>query len=114
MPYEHNVDKRHIEKSNRYAYMSTDVRKFKPVIEAFEVGARGYISSVAITNHNHSLSGATGFTKLLTIFIEREVDTVKACGATTVYGSSLPSGRHTFFWCATRDVKRTGNRLNPH
>ena len=45
VPYEHNVDKRHIDKSNKYAYMSTDVRKFKPVIEAFEVGARGYISS---------------------------------------------------------------------
>ena len=44
VPYEHNVDKRQIDKSNKYAYMSTDVRKFKPVIEAFEVGARGYIS----------------------------------------------------------------------
>ena len=37
VPYKHNVDKRHIDKSN-------NVRKFKPVIEALEV-ERGYISS---------------------------------------------------------------------
>ena len=43
--YEHNLEKRHTDKINRYAYMSTDIRKFKPVFEAFEVGARGYISS---------------------------------------------------------------------
>ena len=45
VPYEHNLEKRHTDKLNKYAYMSTDIRKFKPVIEAFEVGARGYISS---------------------------------------------------------------------
>ena len=45
VPYEHNVDRRHTDKLNRYAYMATDITKYKPVIEAFEVGARGYISS---------------------------------------------------------------------
>ena len=45
MPYEHNLEKRHTDKMNKYAYMSIDISKFKPVIEAFEVGARGYISS---------------------------------------------------------------------
>ena len=55
----------------------------------------------------HEDSNNTGSTNLLLIFIAREVDIVKACGATIVYGSSLPSGWNTFFWYATRDVKQT-------
>ena len=36
VPYEHNLKKRHKDKMNRYAYMSTYITKFKPDIEAFK------------------------------------------------------------------------------
>ena len=44
VPFEHNVDIRHSDKTNKYAYMKEEITKYKPNIEPFEIGARGYIT----------------------------------------------------------------------
>ena len=45
VPYEHNIHIRHREKTDRYAHFKTDIQNYKITSEAFEIGARGYISS---------------------------------------------------------------------
>ena len=52
-------------------------------------------------------SGVYGFTKKLAVIITGEVAAMQACGAITVEGSSLSSGRYIFFRRVTRDAKRT-------
>ena len=45
VPFERNIDLRHTEKTNRYAYLITDVKTHKTNILAFEIGARGHVSA---------------------------------------------------------------------
>ena len=44
-----NIDKRHQEKSNKYAHFGTDMTGYDCAVTAFEIGSRGYIST-----RNHS------------------------------------------------------------
>ena len=39
-----NIDKRHREKSDKYAHFVTDMAGYKCAVTAFEIGSRGYIS----------------------------------------------------------------------
>ena len=40
-----NIDKRHQEKSNKYAHFVTDMTGYECAVTAFEIGSRGYIST---------------------------------------------------------------------
>ena len=44
VPFEHNIEARNKDKTNRYAYMKNDISNYDVNLEAFEIGARGYIS----------------------------------------------------------------------
>ena len=44
-----NIDKRHREKSDKYAHFVTDITGYNCQVTCFEIGSRGYISS-----RNHS------------------------------------------------------------
>ena len=44
VPFETNIEKRHTEKSNKYAHLLTDIKVLKPKVEAFKIGARGTIT----------------------------------------------------------------------
>ena len=48
-PIEHNIDIRHQEKSDKYSHLLTDCSGLKCNVTAFEIGARGFIST-----RNHS------------------------------------------------------------
>ena len=43
-PLEENVEKRNLEKSNKYAHFITDISTAKTTVNAFEVSSRGYLS----------------------------------------------------------------------
>ena len=43
-PLEPNIQKRHIEKTNKYSHFLTDITCLTPAVTCFEVGSRGYIS----------------------------------------------------------------------
>ena len=49
-PLEENIDKRHTDKSNKYAHFITDISTVKTSVKAFEVSSRGYLSP---QNHTH-------------------------------------------------------------
>ena len=49
VPFEQNINQRHLEKSNKYAHFTTDCTNYTCTVTAFEVGSRGYIST-----RNHS------------------------------------------------------------
>ena len=43
-PLEPNIQKIHIEKTNKYSHFLTDITCLTPAVTCFEVGSRGYIS----------------------------------------------------------------------
>ena len=45
VPFEHNIKARHTYKSNKYAHFTRDITTHKATVIAFEVGARGYLTS---------------------------------------------------------------------
>ena len=45
VPFEHNISSRHEYKMNNYAHFKTDITNYKANVEAFEIGARGYVST---------------------------------------------------------------------
>ena len=45
VPFEGNIKARNTQKSNKYAHFATDIKSHKATITAFEVGARGYLTS---------------------------------------------------------------------
>ena len=45
VPFESNISKQHIYKQNKYAHFETDITTHKALITAFEVGARGQLTS---------------------------------------------------------------------
>ena len=45
VPFEGNIKARNTQKSNKYAHFATDIKSHKPTITAFEVGAKGYLTS---------------------------------------------------------------------
>ena len=45
MPFEQNIEQRHLEKANKYAHFETDCTNYSCRVTAFEVGSRGYIST---------------------------------------------------------------------
>ena len=49
VPFEQNIEQRHLEKANKYAHFETDCTNYSCRVTAFEVGSRGYIST-----RNHS------------------------------------------------------------
>ena len=49
VPFEQNIEQRHLEKANKYAHFETDCTDYNCNVTAFEVGSRGYIST-----RNHS------------------------------------------------------------
>ena len=49
-PLEENIEKRHTEKSNKYAHFLTDITGAKTSVTAFEISSRGYLSP---RNHTH-------------------------------------------------------------
>ena len=44
VPFETNINKRHTEKTNKYAHFLTDITILTPSLEAFEIGSRGIIT----------------------------------------------------------------------
>ena len=38
VPFETNINKRHTDKSNKYAHFLSDITTYKPSVTAFEVG----------------------------------------------------------------------------
>ena len=44
VPFETNIEKRHIEKSNKYAHLLSDITVLKPRVEAFKIGSRGIVT----------------------------------------------------------------------
>ena len=45
VPFESNIEKRHEEKTNKYAHFSTDITSYDVTVTAFEIGSRGTITS---------------------------------------------------------------------
>ena len=45
MPFEQNIEQRHLEKANKYAHFETDCTNYNCRVTAFEVGSCGYIST---------------------------------------------------------------------
>ena len=45
VPFEGNINSRNLQKSNKYAHFATDIKSHKAKVTAFEVGARGYLTS---------------------------------------------------------------------
>ena len=45
VPFESNIKARHTYKSNKYAHFTWDITTYKATVIAFEVGARGYLTS---------------------------------------------------------------------
>ena len=45
VPFEHNISSRHEYKMNNYSHFKTDITSYKANVEAFEIGARGYVSN---------------------------------------------------------------------
>ena len=43
--FEMNTDDRHTHKTNKYAYLLTDITTMKPTVTAFEIGSRGFITT---------------------------------------------------------------------
>ena len=43
VPFETNIKARHETKADKYAHFTTDITSHKAVVEAFEIGSRGYI-----------------------------------------------------------------------
>jgi hypothetical protein len=44
VPFETNINKRHTDKTNKYAHFLTDIKALSPSVEAFEIGSRGTIT----------------------------------------------------------------------
>ena len=44
VPFETNVDKQHLYKTNKYSHLLTDITTLSSTLEAFEVGSRGVIT----------------------------------------------------------------------
>ena len=44
VPFEHNISSRHQFKMNSYSHLESDITVYKTKVEAFEIGARGYVS----------------------------------------------------------------------
>ena len=44
VPFEHNIEHRNTSKNDKYEHLKTEIENYKTEVEAFEVGARGYIS----------------------------------------------------------------------
>ena len=45
VPFESNVAERHTYKTNRYAYLLKDITSYEPSLCAFEIGARGFMTT---------------------------------------------------------------------
>ena len=59
VPFERNIETRHTEKTNKYAYFVSDITFYETFLCAFEIGNRGYISS----SNQHSLLRIHKFVK---------------------------------------------------
>ena len=44
VPFETNIETRHLEKSNKYSNLTTDIDIISPHLTCFEVGSRGYLT----------------------------------------------------------------------
>ena len=59
VPIEHNLEKRHTEKSDKYAHFTVDIQNMQTLVSAFEVGSRGFVS----TRNQNSLKTLHNFLK---------------------------------------------------
>ena len=59
VPFEQNIEQRHIDKSNKYAHFLTDVPLMNTSVVCFEIGSRGYVT----TRNQNSLTNLHKFTK---------------------------------------------------
>ena len=44
VPFEHNISSKHQFKMNSYSHFESDITNYKTKVDAFEIGARGYVS----------------------------------------------------------------------
>ena len=47
-PLETNIEKRHIDKQNKYAHFIKDITTFTTTVTAFEVSSRGFINKIKL------------------------------------------------------------------